>query len=82
MLSSSNVYSNSSININADSGQRKTLTFRSVVIRHGPIAVQCDTNLATLRRLELVTVELRGAGGGEDDAVTDTVTKAVGRTTN
>lgn len=46
------------------------LTFRVVVIRHLPVAVQCDTDLAPLLLLELFTIELDGTRVRKNQAVT------------
>ena len=60
---------------------------RAIIIWHGPVAVERDTDLAALLRLELLTVQLRRVRVREDDVVADTTaatpsTQSYDRTTD
>lgn len=48
-------------------------TLRFIVIWHSPIAVQRNSNLAALGRLELLTIDLHGISVREDNVVADAV---------
>lgn len=41
---------------------RQRLTFGAVVVRHRPVTVEGDSNLASLLRFELLAVDLHGIG--------------------
>ena len=51
-------------------------TIGRIVVRQRPVAVERDTDLAALLRLELLAVELHGVGVREDDAVAHTSCRA------
>lgn len=54
-------------------------TFRLLIVREGPVSVEGDTNLATVCRFELLTVDFYGVGMRKDYGVTDAVRRKFGQ---
>ena len=53
-------------------------TLGAVIVWHRPVTIKCDANLASLRLLALLAVQLRGIGMSEDDTVPDAAAQSGG----
>ena len=55
------------------------LTFGRVIVWNTPVAIQSDTDLASLLGLKLISVDFDGVGMCEDEVVSGTETKSTAR---
>lgn len=50
-----------------------TLTLRAIVVWHGPVAIERNPDLTTLRSLEFLTIELNSVCMRQNHAMADSI---------